>query len=182
MSVLVPAARATDWLRLEGRLSLTRAQARAIAVAATSVLALWFRLAALSTYGFSEDEIHKVRAIEQYRAGDFSANAEHPMLMKLAMWCSVDLANRWNGIAPAGRAVSFETAIRIPNAVAGSLTTAVLFGVADVLFGPAVAVLAALLWALDVNAIAINRIGKEDTFLLLFFLTAVWCYERAKQQ
>src|SRR5262249_49984888 len=32
------------------------------------------------------------------------------------------------------------------------------------------------------NAIAINRIGKEDTFLLLFFLLAVFCYERAKQQ
>src|SRR5207237_1152365 len=29
--------------------------------------------------------------------------------------------------------------------------------------------------------IAINRIGKEDTFLLLFFLLAVFCYERAKQ-
>jgi hypothetical protein len=29
---------------------------------------------------------------------------------------------------------------------------------------------AALLWALDVNATAVNRIGKEDTFLLAFFL------------
>ena len=42
--------------------------------------------------------------------------------------------------------------------------------------------MAALLWALDVNAIAINRIGKEDTFALFFFLAAVWCYERAKRQ
>ena len=42
--------------------------------------------------------------------------------------------------------------------------------------------MAALLWAFDVNAIAINRIGKEDTFALFFFLLAVWSYERAKQQ
>jgi len=33
-----------------------------------------------------------------------------------------------------------------------------------------------------VNAIATSRIGKEDTFLLFFFLLAVWCYERAKRQ
>jgi hypothetical protein len=45
-----------------------------------------------------------------------------------------------------------------------------------------VAVVASLLWALDVNAIAINRIGKEDTFLPLFFLLAMWCYERARRQ
>src|SRR5262249_48654755 len=37
-------------------------------------------------------------------------------------------------------------------------------------------------WATDVNAIAINRIGKEDSFFVLFFLLAVWCYERAKRR
>src|SRR5262249_39071191 len=37
------------------------------------------------------------------------------------------------------------------------------------------------IWAFDVNAIAINRIGKEDTFLVLFFLFAVFSYERAKR-
>ena len=66
--------------------------------------------------------------------------------------------------------------------MAGGLTTVVLYGVSDVLFGGTVAAATAIIWAFDVNAIGINRIGKEDTFLLLFFLLAVFCYERAKRE
>jgi hypothetical protein len=149
-------------------------------VALTFALAL--RATGLSTYGLSADEMNKVDAIARYRAGDFTANAEHPMLMKLAMWGSTEVMGAWNRIAPPGQLMSLETAIRLPNALAGAAITIVVFGVVDLLFGGTVAALAALLWALDVNAIAINRIGKEDTFLLLFFLIAVWCYERAKRQ
>src|SRR5206468_3802991 len=145
-----------------------------------TVLALMFRVEALATYGLSEDELNKVHAIAEYRAGHFAANAEHPMLMKLAMWGACELADAWNRFAPADRAISLETAIRLPNVAAGAITTIVLFGVADLLFGGAVAATVSVIWAFDVNAIAINRIGKEDTFLLLFFLIAVFCYERAK--
>jgi dolichyl-phosphate-mannose-protein mannosyltransferase len=157
------------------------ASKKLVVLAAATVLALTFRVSALATYGLSEDEINKVHAIQQYRAGHFAANAEHPMLMKLAMWGSVIAADAWNRIAPADRSIAIETALRLPNAIAGALTTVVIFGVADLLFGSAVGAVAATIWAFDVNAIAINRIGKEDTFLLLFFLIAVFCYERAKQ-
>src|SRR5262249_3367194 len=148
---------------------------------ALTVLALAVRVSALSTYGFSEDEINKVRAIEAYRAGQFSANAEHPMLMKLAMWGSVSLTNAWNRHVASDKTVSLETAIRLPNAIAGAATTVAVFGVADLLFGAPVGLVGAAIWALDVNAIATNRIGKEDSLLLLFFLVAVFCYERAKR-
>jgi hypothetical protein len=33
---------------------------------------------------------------------------------------------------------------------------------------------------LDPTIISVNRIGKEDTFLMLFFMLATCCYERAK--
>ncbi len=150
-------------------------------LAAALIAAIAFRTVGLSTYGFSEDEINKVRAIESYRAGDFVANAEHPMLMKLAMWGSVGLADAWNAAAPAHR-IPLETAVRLPNALAGAAITLVLYGVGQVLFGEAVGLAAAAIWAFDVNAMAINRIGKEDTFLLLFFLLAVWLYESAKRR
>src|SRR3984893_5784755 len=104
------------------------------------------------------------------------------MLMKLAMWGSVELVGVWNHVAPTGQTVPIESAIRLPNVLAGTLTTLVLFGLAEMLFGTGVAFVASLLWALDVNAIAINRLGKEDTFLLFFFCLAMWCYERAKRQ
>jgi hypothetical protein len=179
-AVVYPSPRASTWQDVPSR-ALPWTRTRIAILAITTVLALGFRLSALSTYGLSEDELNKVHAIEQYRAGHFSANAEHPMLMKLAMWASVDLAQVWNRIAPPGQVMSLETALRLPNVIAGAATTPVLFGVADLLFGSIVAVAVSLIWAFDVNAIAINRIGKEDTFLLLFFLLAVLCYERAKR-
>src|SRR6266487_3739571 len=162
-------------------MSLPWARARIFVLAVATVLAVAVRITALATYGLSEDELNKVHAIEQYRSGHFGANAEHPMLMKLAMWGSADLAQAWNRVAPANHAMSIETAIRLPNAVAGAVTTLALYGVADLLFGGAAAVVVSLIWAFDVNAIAINRIGKEDTFLLLFFVLAMYCYERAKR-
>jgi len=150
-------------------------------LAAVTLFALVLRTNALSTYGLSEDEINKVQAVEQYRRGHFGANAEHPMLMKLAMWASLDLAGAWNRFAPSADTVPVETALRLPNAVVGAATTVALFGLTDLLFGTAAAMMASFFWAFDVNAVAINRIGKEDTFLLFFFLLAMWCYERAKR-
>jgi 4-amino-4-deoxy-L-arabinose transferase-like glycosyltransferase len=182
-TAVFPSTHPTTWPQLSiKRFAISRAKVRVIALAVVTSLAFGYRAVALSTYGLSEDEVNKVRAIEQYRHGHFGANAEHPMLMKLAMWGSVELAGVWNQVAPAGQTVAIESALRLPNVIAGTLTTLVLFGLAEVLFGTPVAVVASLLWALDVNAIAINRIGKEDTFLLLFFLVAMWCYERAKRQ
>jgi 4-amino-4-deoxy-L-arabinose transferase-like glycosyltransferase len=163
-------------------LAIPRALARQLLLAAAIVVALAFRTYGLSTYGFSEDEINKVHAIQQYRTGDLVANAEHPMLMKLAMWGSVAAADGWNRITPAAEHLSLESAIRLPNAIAGAATTLVLFAVAQLLFGDVVALAASLFWAFDVNAIAINRLGKEDTFLLFFFLLAIWFYERAKRE
>src|SRR5947209_5661238 len=116
----------TAW-PLPNVLSLPRVRTRVLVTAALLVAALAFRTTALSTYGFSEDEINKVDAIEAYRAGRFSANAEHPMLMKLTMWGSVAAASAWNRMAPPDRQMSLETAIRLPNAVAGAATVLPIF-------------------------------------------------------
>jgi 4-amino-4-deoxy-L-arabinose transferase-like glycosyltransferase len=163
-------------------LSISLAQLRGLVLVIVLVAASLTRTAHLATYGFSEDEINKVHAVEEYRQGRFGANAEHPMLMKLAMWGSVALSERWNAVTTPERTIALETAIRLPNALAGAATTLVLFFVVELLFGLPAAIGASALWALDVNAISIARIGKEDTFLLLFFLAAVWCYERGKRQ
>jgi len=50
-------------------------QAKLIARALAVTLPLRSASPALSTYGLSEDEMNKVEAIEQYRAGHFTANA-----------------------------------------------------------------------------------------------------------
>src|SRR5439155_24060149 len=81
--------RPPTWVDVSSRpLSLPWSRAKFVVLACATLLAGVVRIGALDTYGFSEDEINKVQAIEQYRAGHFGANAEHPMLMKLAIWDS----------------------------------------------------------------------------------------------
>lgn len=144
------------------------------------LLALVARLASLDASGFSEDEVAKLRAIEAYRQGQFSANAEHPMLLKLSIWATLAAADVWNRTG-AGPAVSAETAVRLPNALAGTATVAAIYGAVALLSGPAVGLAAAFIVALDPNVTALNRIGKEDSFLLFFLFTAIACYEKGKQ-
>lgn len=172
-----------EWPGVGLHLRSVRTRIRTLALAGTVAVALAFRLFDLGAYGFSEDEINKVRAVERYRAFDVSANGEHPMLMKVAMLASTTAAASVNNLFGTGRQpISPEAALRLPNAVLGALSAAIIFLVVDILFDGAVAMWAALFWALDVNATAINRIGKEDTFLLAFLLIAVWCYERGRRR
>jgi Dolichyl-phosphate-mannose-protein mannosyltransferase len=155
---------------------------RALTLTLVLAAALAVRLVGLGATGFSEDEINKLQAVDAYRHFDFSANAEHPMLMKLADWVSLDAAEWWNvheGLA-AIVTIPREAALRLPNALAGAAATGVIFLLVEALFDAAIAGWASLLWALDANAAAINRIGKEDTLLLLFLLLAAYFYERAK--
>jgi dolichyl-phosphate-mannose-protein mannosyltransferase len=156
---------------------------RTLALTALVSVAVAVRLFALGASGFSEDEINKLRAIDAYARGDFSANAEHPMLMKLAGWASVSGVRWWNahGAPTPAAVISSEVALRLPNAIVGAATTSVVFVLTELLFDTATGAWAALFWAFDANAAAINRIGKEDTFLLGLLLLASYWYERGKQ-
>ncbi len=160
-----------------------RAVRRGVLLLALFCVALPARVAHLDATGFAEDEVDKLRAIAAYARGDFTADPEHPMLMKLAMLASHQTTGVWNRAAAAfgGPLLSEEAAIRLPNAVAGALIAVILFLLVELLFDRWTAVGAALLWAFDVNAIAVNRIGKEDTLLLLFLLLAAWYYEVGKR-
>src|SRR6185295_1132450 len=91
---------------------------------------------------------------------------------------SVMAAEKWNssrfvgGNPSAELFVPVEAAVRLPNVIVGALITLLLYLVAAELFGGEIALLAAALWAIDPIAIGFNRIAKEDTFLLFFFLVA----------
>jgi len=160
---------------------LTRSRLVSLTLTAIVAVAMTFRLGGLATYGLSDDEVTKIRATEAYARGDFSVNAEHPMLMKLAVWSSVGIANQWNKAAPAAYQIPVESAVRLPNALVGAASVLLLYGVAQAYFGTPAALIAALLMALDPAVTSINRLAKEDTFVVFFFLLAVWLYERAKQ-
>jgi hypothetical protein len=102
---------------------------RAIGLTLLVTVAIVVRTFGLGAAGFSEDEVNKVRAVESYRHLDFTANAEHPMMMKLADWASMSAADWWNRQARLASLVSVspEAALRLPNALVGAATTVVLF-------------------------------------------------------
>jgi predicted membrane-bound dolichyl-phosphate-mannose-protein mannosyltransferase len=149
----------------------------AVALAALVVAGAGLRLAGLSAEGLSEDEYNKLAAVDDYRAhGLTPANGEHPFLMKAIQTVCVVAAEHWNGTgvvaARPALHISIEAALRFPSAVFGALTALLLYLLTAELFGSEVALIAAALWAFDPSAIGFNRVAKEDTFLLFFFLLA----------
>jgi Dolichyl-phosphate-mannose-protein mannosyltransferase len=131
-----------------------------------------FRATGLSAESLGEDELNKLNAVADYRAhGLTGSNGEHPMLMKAFQGASIILAERWNAAFPSN-SIAPETALRLPGAILGALSTVLIFLIVAELFGVEVALIAGALWAFDPMAIGFNRVAKEDSFLLFFFLLA----------
>ena len=140
------------------------------------ILGFGLRVSKLPALGFAEDELNKLEAVRAYQRGDISANAEHPMLMKVLMFISLTGADQGSG----PDALSDEFALRLPNAIVGALTVIPLFLLTAAFFERWTGLLAAGFWAFGLNAIAMNRIGKEDTLLVFFTLFAFYFFLRAK--
>jgi hypothetical protein len=156
-------------VRADGRAAL------AAALCLFTLAGLGFRVYRLGSESLSEDELNKVKAVAEYREkGLTPANGEHPFLMKALLAASIIVSERWNDLGPARDnpqlRISTETAARLPGALLGALSTLLIFLVTRELFGAEVALVAAALWALDPAAVGFNRIAKEDSFLLFFFL------------
>jgi hypothetical protein len=106
-----------------------------VVVAALTLMILLgagLRLKGLGSVGFAEDEINKVEAARAYDHGDFTANAEHPMLMKLMIDVSLRGARLWTSLT--GQTILEEAALRLPNVIFGALTAIPLFLLTAALF------------------------------------------------
>ena len=151
---------------------------RTLVIAALALLVFGgfaFRVTGLSAEGLSEDELNKLNAVADYRQNGLTAtNGEHPMLMKALQTASIFIVEKWNqsSLAASQKSlqVSPETALRLPSTIFGALTAILIYLLTAELFGAEVAMIAAALWAFGPQAIGFNRIAKEDTFLLFFFV------------
>lgn len=144
------------------------------------------RAGGVGQIGLAEDEINKLEAVRAYGRGDFTENAEHPMLMKALIYASVRAADAWNARGAEGDRLrtldlSDEAAVRLPNVLFGTLTVFPIFLLTAAFFGRRTGLVAAALWATGVGAVTYNRVAKEDTLLVFFMLFALYFYIRAKQ-
>lgn len=167
----------------------TRVVPRTLLIFALSVLVIAgfaFRVHNLASEGLSEDELNKLNAVGDYRAhGLTSANGEHPLLMKALLTVSVIGAERWSQTslvaAHPDLNVPVEMSLRLPSALFGAATAVLIFLIASELFGFEIGLLSAALWAFDPLTIGLNRIAKEDTFLVFFFLLAIFFWLRGQR-
>lgn len=138
----------------------------------------------LGAASLAEDEANKIFALRAYDQGDFTVNAEHPMVMKMLCYATVHASSAWNRAAGAraGLAVSEEAALRLPNVIIGALTIIPLLLLTNALLGFRVALIACMLWAVGLNAIWFNRIVKEDSLLVFFLFSGFYLYGRAKER
>ncbi len=137
----------------------------AITLSLLILLGFGFRVANSGTESLSEDELNKLQTVAEYRENGLSGrNGEHPFLMKGLQTISVSIGEKFN--------VSDEAALRFPTALFGSFSILLLFLLVKELFGSTIGVISSALYAVDPNAIGFDRIAKEDSFLLFFFLFA----------
>lgn len=158
---------------------LSLPQVTVLTIAVMILIGLGLRMVGLGAVGFAEDEIQKLQAVRAYDRGDFTPNAEHPMLMKAMINISMRAERAWNSVS--ARDISDEAALRFPNVLVGALTAIPLFLLTAALFDRRTGLWAAAFWSFGVNAITYNRIGKEDSLMVFFMLFAFYFFIRAKQ-
>jgi hypothetical protein len=159
--------------------ALSLQQTTILIMGALIVMGLGLRLVGLGAVGFSEDEIQKLQAVRAYDRGDFTPNAEHPMMMKALIDISMRAERAWNSVS--SRHITDEAALRFPNVLFGALTAIPLFSLTAALFDRRTGLWAAAFWTFGINAITYNRIGKEDSLMVFFMLFAFYFFIRAKQ-
>jgi hypothetical protein len=126
------------------------------------------RMNGLGVESLGEDEFNKLQTARDYRANGLSGkNGEHPFLMKGLQTLSLAAADRMNA---GGAQISDEAALRFPVALFGTFTVLLIFLLVSELFGRSIGLIAGVLWAVEPLAVGFDRIAKEDSLALFFFL------------
>jgi hypothetical protein len=142
------------------------------------------RFYGVDSLGLAEDEAAKWYSIQEYRQGHFiGVNPEHPLVMKMLAWGSLEAGQRWNALAAAHHLPVFreETLMRLPNLFFGALTVIVIYLLGKEMLGIVGASAAAFFWTFTPLTIALNRILKEDTLVTFFTVLALYLFWRGKK-
>ena len=154
----------------------------AIILAVSILIGFGLRVNDLGTESLGEDELNKLETVKEYRENGLSGkNGEHPFLMKGLQTVSIIAVEKINSLTNSpGLDISEEAALRFPVALFGSFTTLLIFLLMSELFGRSIALVSAMLWAVEPMAIGFDRIAKEDSLVLFFFLLTMLFWIRGQ--
>lgn len=137
------------------------------------------RITQLGTESLGEDELNKLETVAEYRQNGLSGkNGEHPFLMKGLQTLSISAAEKFNSISV--NPISEEAALRFPIALFGTFSALLIFLLVSELFGRSIGLVSAIFWTLEPMAIGFDRIAKEDSLVLFFFLLTMFCWVRGQ--
>jgi hypothetical protein len=126
------------------------------------------RMSHLGAESLGEDELNKLQTVEEYRANGLSGkNGEHPFLMKGMQTLSIAASEKLNSL---NTNISEEAALRFPVALFGTFSVLLIFLLVSQLFGRSIGLICAIFWAVEPMAIGFDRIAKEDSLVVFFFL------------
>ena len=143
------------------------------------LIGLGLRVNQLGVESLSEDELNKLDTVAEYRENGLSGkNGEHPFLMKGLQTVSISAAEKLNGVL--GISIPEEAALRFPVALFGTFSALLIFLLVSELFGGSIGLLAGIFWTLEPMAIGFDRIAKEDSLALFFFLLTMYFWVRGQ--
>ncbi len=144
----------------------------AVILAVFLIIGFALRVNQLGTESFGEDELNKLQTAQDYRTNGLSGkNGEHPFLMKGMQTISLSSAEKVNTfISSPGSKISEEAALRFPVALFGTFTALLIFLFVSELFGRSIGLISGVLWAVEPMAVGFDRLAKEDSLVLFFFL------------
>lgn len=133
----------------------------------------------LGSESLGEDELNKLETVAEYRQNGLSGkNGEHPFLMKGLQTLSISAAEKLNSVS--SLSIPEEAALRFPVALFGSLSALLIFLLVSELFGRSIGLVSAIFWTLEPMAIGFDRVAKEDSLVLFFFLLTMYFWVRGQ--
>ncbi len=151
----------------------------AVILAVFMVVGFGLRVGGLGTESLGEDELNKLDTVREYRENGLSGkNGEHPFLMKGLQTASIVASERISSIT--GSQIAEEAALRFPVALFGTFTALLLFLLISELFGRSIGLVSAIFWTLEPVAIGFDRVAKEDSLVLFFFLLTMYFWVRGQ--
>ncbi len=165
----------------EGLWFAQKTSVAALILALFMVVGFGLRVNQLGTESLGEDELNKLETVREYRENGLSGkNGEHPFLMKGLQTLSVSTSETLN--AALGTSISPEAALRFPIALFGTFTALFIFLLIRELFGSSIGLVSAIFWTVEPMAIGFDRVAKEDSLVLFFFLVASYLWVRGQTE